>query len=223
MNDYFDQFYENTFNFKEYSFDRDSDFEFNQTIESPLQFNLKQEVFKIEKIIPSNESKLIVSSKDNLSKNKKRNYKLKPFMKEISSEEFNRRKWRKDSFLKKIRRIFFKYIKKTFQDEIDIKIKIPNTIKSNISLDFNKVTLKMTVNEFFSRFSLNYSEYMKKSGKSSLGIERRETPLTKLYLEFLESEYFQNTMDQLNNKEGVDFSLFMNKFALEFIDFYLSS
>ena len=81
----------------------------------------------------------------------------------------------------------------------------------------------MTVNEFFSRFSLNYSEYMKKSGKSSLGIERRETPLTKLYLEFLESEYFQNTMDQLNNKEGVDFSLFMNKFALEFIDFYLSS
>ena len=223
MNDLFEQFYENTFNFKEYSFDRESDFDFNQIFEAPLENNKKELVFKIEKIVPSNEPKSITSSKDNLPKNKKRNYKLKPFMKEISSEEFNRRKWRKDSFLKKIRRIFFKYIKKTFVEEIDIKIKIPNTIKSNISLEFNKITLKMTVNEFFSKFALNYPEYLKKSQKNHLGIERRETPLFKLYLEFLESEYFQNTMDKLYKQEGLDFSLFINKFASEFLEFYLSS
>ena len=140
---------------KEYSFEREVIVDFNENL---VQYD-KKVFFKVEKDTENDIHTTTINREDGIYGRKRRIYKMNPNLKEISPEEFNRRKWRKDSFMKRIRRIFFKFMKKVCWEKFHFRIKLAKELKSNISIEFNTKILQMTLNDLFNTFLINKNDY----------------------------------------------------------------
>ena len=233
MNNIFYNNDEELFFHQEYSFERTNFQEFTEINEiegncdpkKTFKFNKTNKFFKIQKQIDKkyeiNSTEANLKQEASLLK-KKRFYKVKPFLKEISPEEFNRRKWRNDSFMKRIRRIFFKYVKERCYQDFNLIINLDNNLKAKISIDFNSKILLKSVDELFKAFLLEKEEYTTMRDKNIRLKEFTDTPLFKIYYEFMESSYLQNVNKEVEEKEGSDFFTLFSKFCNEFLDFYLN-
>jgi len=137
-----------------------------------------------------------------------------------------RRKYSKDSFHKKIKRLFMNFLRKHCQRIVTTKLaKIPQKVITDVSITYNKKLFQSTINEFFTSFChINIEEDAKNEGKVIDQKLRKflDLPLKDCFRNHYLKDYFYNDLLIIQQKENESFCNKLQELSKTFIDYYLS-
>jgi hypothetical protein len=131
--------------------------------------------------------------------------------------ESKRRKWSTDSIHKKIKRLFFCFIKASFFAVTGEKSpKIPHQVISNVTLNYNKSLFNMNVINFFSNFCCfkKIEGNLKENANFFF-----QTTLRDLYI-FYVKNIIQKDLSEISRKESDLYNFTLVRKSLVFLDFY---
>jgi hypothetical protein len=131
------------------------------------------------------------------------------------------RKWDLDSFNKKVKARFFKFLTNLLLKNFALIIKIPQFLVVNVTIEFNKILFQLSLIKFIEKFQIKRNWKHKK--KSHEFAQFSEIILAELYLLFLKDIKYQECIEEMNNRYGWLFSEKFKTSSSNFLDYYLSS
>ena len=140
------------------------------------------------------------------------------------------RKTHIDSILKKCKARFFKAISDCLKQCVKIKIKkFPQSFITNISIEYNKYLLNLTVCELYKSFKLSngisdkYSENCFISGKESYFKYIYYSKISDLYSTYLQSKRYKREIEGIKTNLGIKMLLLYEFVSENFINYYTFS
>ena len=141
------------------------------------------------------------------------------------------RKTHIDSILKKCKARFFKAISDCLKQCVKIQIKkFPQSFITNISIEYNKYVLKLTVYELYQTFNLTNDDILDKSNENCFfsGKERYfkyiyYSKISDLYSSYIQSKRYQREIECIKNNLGIKMLLLYEFVSENFINYYTFS
>ena len=140
------------------------------------------------------------------------------------------RKTHIDSILKKCKARFFKAISDCLKKCVKIQIKkFPQSFITNISIEYNKYILKLTVFELYQLFNLS-NDILEKSnencflnGKESFFKYIYYSKISDLYLSYIQSRRYQREIEGIKYNLGIKMLLLYEFVSENFVNYYTYS
>ena len=140
------------------------------------------------------------------------------------------RKTHIDSILKKCKARFFKAISDCLKQCVKIKIKkFPQSFITNISIEYNKYILKLTVSELYKSLKLSNcildkcNENCFYSGKESYFKYIYYSKISDLYSTYLQSKRYKREIEGIKTNLGIKMLLLYEFVSENFINYYTFS
>ena len=140
------------------------------------------------------------------------------------------RKTHIDSILKKCKARFFKAISDCLKQCVKIQIKkFPQSFITNISIEYNKYILKLTVRELYKSFKLSNgildkcNENCFYSGKESYFKYIYYSKISDLYSTYLQSKRYKREIEGIKTNLGIKMLLLYEFVSENFINYYTFS
>ena len=140
------------------------------------------------------------------------------------------RKTHIDSILKKCKARFFKAISDCLKQCVKIKIKkFPQSFVTNISIEYNKYILKLTVSELYKSLKLSNcildkcNENCFYSGKESYFKYIYYSKISDLYSTYLQSKRYKREIEGIKTNLGIKMLLLYEFVSENFINYYTFS
>ena len=140
------------------------------------------------------------------------------------------RKTHIDSILKKCKARFFKAISDCLKQCVKIQIKkFPQSFITNISIEYNKYILNLTVCELYKSFKLSngisdkYTENCFISGKESYFKYIYYSKISDLYSTYLQSKRYKREIEGIKTNLGIKMLLLYEFVSENFINYYTFS
>ena len=141
------------------------------------------------------------------------------------------RKTHIDSILKKCKARFFKAISDCLKQCVKIQIKkFPQSFITNISIEYNKYILKLTVYELYQTFNLSNNEILDNKNENYFfsGKERYfkyiyYSKISDLYLSYIQSKRYQREIECIKSNLGIKMLLLYEFVSENFINYYTFS
>ena len=140
------------------------------------------------------------------------------------------RKTHIDSILKKCKARFFKAISDCLKQCVKIKIKkFPQSFVTNISIEYNKYILKLTVSELYKSLKLSNgildkcNENCFYSGKESYFKYIYYSKISDLYSTYLQSKRYKREIEGIKTNLGIKMFLLYEFVSENFINYYTFS
>ena len=135
-----------------------------------------------------------------------------------------------DSILKKCKARFFKAISDCLKQCVKIKIKkFPQSFVTNISIEYNKYILKLTVSELYKSLKLSNcildkcNENCFYSGKESYFKYIYYSKISDLYSTYLQSKRYKREIEGIKTNLGIKMLLLYEFVSENFINYYTFS
>ena len=140
------------------------------------------------------------------------------------------RKTHIDSILKKCKARFFKAISDCLKKCVKIQIKkFPQSFITNISIEYNKYILKLTVFELYQLFNLSNDSLEKSNencffkGKESFFKYIYYSKISDLYLSYIQSRRYQREIEGIKYNLGIKMLLLYEFVSENFVNYYTYS
>ena len=140
------------------------------------------------------------------------------------------RKTHIDSILKKCKARFFKAISDCLKQCVKIQIKkFPQSFVTNISIEYNKYILKLTVSELYKSFKLSNdmldkcNENCFLNGKESYFKYIYYSKISDLYSTYLQSKRYKREIEGIKTNLGIKMLLLYEFVSENFINYYTFS